>query len=38
MEAPKPIRSLPQRMWMTSQQGKDNPYFSTQELVIAIDE
>ena len=38
MEAPKPIRSMPQRMWMTNQQGKDNPYFSTQELVIAIDE
>jgi predicted metal-dependent peptidase len=38
MEAPKPVRSLCQRMWMTNQQGKDNPYFSTQELVIAIDE
>ena len=38
MEAPKPIRSMPQRMWMTNQQGKDSPYFSTQELVIAIDE
>ena len=38
MEAQKPIRSLCQRMWMTNQQGKDNPYFSTQELVIAIDE
>ena len=37
-EAPKPIRSMPQRMWMTNQQGKDNPYFSTNELVIAIDE
>ncbi len=38
MEAPKPMRSLPQRMWMTNQQGKDSPYFSTNELVIAIDE
>lgn len=38
MEASKPIRSQCQRMWMTNQQGKDNPYFSTQELVIAIDE
>jgi len=38
MEAPKPVRSLCQRMWMTNQQGKDNPYFSTQELVIAIDD
>ena len=38
MEAPKPIRSMPQRMWMTNQEGKDNPYFSTNELVIAIDD
>ena len=38
MEAPKPVRSLCQRMWMTDQNGKDNPYFSTQELVIAIDD
>mgnify|MGYP003120001721 CR=1 FL=1 len=38
MEAPKPVRSIPQRMWMTNQQGKDSPYFSTNELVIAIDE
>jgi hypothetical protein len=38
MEAPKPIRSVPQRMWMTNQEGKDNPYFSTNELVIAIDD
>lgn len=38
MEAPKPIRSQCQRMWMTDQNGKDNPYFSTQELVIAIDD
>jgi len=38
MEAPKPVRSLPQRMWMTNTQGKESPYFSTNELVIAIDE
>ena len=38
MEAPKPVRSLPQRMWMTNAQGKESPYFSTNELVIAIDE
>jgi predicted metal-dependent peptidase len=38
MEAPKPIRSIPQRMWMTNIQGKQNPYFTTNELVIAIDE
>jgi predicted metal-dependent peptidase len=38
MEAPKPVRSIPQRMWMTNVQGKENPYFTTNELVIAIDE
>ena len=38
MEAPKPVRSIPQRMWMTNLQGKENPYFKTNELVIAIDE
>jgi predicted metal-dependent peptidase len=38
MEAPKPIRSMPQRMWMTDQRGKDNPYFSTNELIVAIDD
>ena len=37
MEAPKPIASKCQRMWMTDQNGKDNPYFSTNERVIAID-
>lgn len=38
MEAPKPIPSSCQRMWMTNRQGKENPYFSTNELIIAIDE
>ena len=37
MEAPKPISSKCQRMWMTDQRGKDNPYFTTNERVIAID-
>lgn len=37
MEAPKPVRSLCQRMWMTNESGKANPYFNTQERVIAID-
>ena len=37
MEAPKPMRSLCQRMWMTDSNGKNNPYFTTNERVIAID-
>lgn len=37
MEAPKPISSKCQRMWMTDQRGKENPYFSTNERIIAID-
>ena len=37
MEAPKPVASKCQRMWMTDQRGKENPYFSTNERVIAID-
>ena len=37
MEAPKPIASKCQRMWMTDQRGKENPYFSTNERVIAVD-
>jgi predicted metal-dependent peptidase len=37
MEAPKPVRSTCQRMWMTDEDGKANPYFNTQERVIAID-
>lgn len=37
MEAPKPIASKCQRMWMTDQRGKENQYFTTNERVIAID-
>ena len=37
MEAPKPISSVCQRMWMTDERGADNPYFKTNERVICID-
>jgi predicted metal-dependent peptidase len=37
MEAPKPKRCKAQRMWMTDQRGAFNPYFKTNEKVIAID-
>jgi len=37
MEAPKPIASKCQRMWMTDQNGKDRQYFTTNERVIVID-
>ena len=37
MEAPKPGRSKCQRMWLTDENGKANPYFNTLERVIAID-
>ncbi len=37
MEAPKPVRSKCQRMWLTDENGKANPYFNTLERVIAID-
>lgn len=37
MMAPKPIACKVQRMWMTSRQYAERPYFSTQERVIAID-
>ena len=35
--APKPIPSKCQRMWMTTKRYADNPYFSTNERIIAID-
>lgn len=35
--APKPIRSKCQRMWMTTKHYAANPYFQTNERVIAID-
>jgi len=37
MYAPKPKRCKAQRMWMTDQAGATNPYFQTNERVIAID-
>lgn len=37
MYAPKPISSKPQRMWMTDKECARNPYFTTNERVIAID-
>ena len=37
MEAPKPKACRAQRMWMTDERGVKNPYFKTNERVIAID-
>jgi predicted metal-dependent peptidase len=37
MEAPKPKPSKCQRIWFTDRRGKENPYFTTNERVIAID-
>ena len=37
MEAPKPVSSRCQRMWMTTPECKERQYFSTRERVIAID-
>jgi len=37
MEAPKPKACKAQRMWMTDARGARNPYFKTNERVIAID-
>ena len=37
MEAPKPKACKAQRMWMTDERGVKNPYFKTNERVIAID-
>jgi predicted metal-dependent peptidase len=36
LEAPKPINSNCQRMWMTAKRYADNPYFKTNERVIPI--
>jgi len=36
MEAPKPKRCKAQRMWLTDERGARNPYFKTNERVIAI--
>ena len=38
MEAPKPVSSNCQRMWMTTKACAERPYFQTNERVIAIDE
>jgi predicted metal-dependent peptidase len=37
MEAPKPSPSKCQRMWMTTPECAERPYFTTNERVIAID-
>lgn len=37
MEAPKPKPSKVQRIWFTDERGKQNPYFKTNEMIIAID-
>ena len=37
MEAPKPKACKAQRMWMTDERGARQPYFKTNEKVIAID-
>ena len=37
MEAPKPIPSRSQRMWMTTPECKERSYFQTNERVIAIE-
>jgi predicted metal-dependent peptidase len=36
MMAPKPISSRCQRMWLTTEEYADRPYFTTNERVIAI--
>ena len=37
MEAPKPVPSKCQRMWMSTPECAERPYFTTNERVIAID-
>lgn len=36
MCAPKPISSSVPRMWMTDKQNASNPYFKTNEIVVAV--
>jgi len=36
MCAPKPIASKCKRMWMTTKEHYDSPYFKTNEIVVAI--
>jgi len=38
MEAPKPVPSKCQRMWMTTKACAARPYFQTKERIISIDE
>lgn len=38
MEAPKPIPSKCQRMWMTTKECAERPYFQTNERIIAIND
>jgi len=38
MEAPKPVPSKCQRMWMTTKECAERPYFQTKERVIAIND
>ncbi len=38
LEAPKPIPSICQRMWMTTRSHAERPFFQTNERVIAIDD
>jgi predicted metal-dependent peptidase len=38
MEAPKPVPSNCQRMWMTTKRHAERPYFQTKERVIAIND
>ena len=38
MEAPKPVPSKCQRIWMTTKQCAERPYFQTNERVIAIND
>ncbi len=38
MEAPKPVPSKCQRMWMTTKECAERPYFQTNERVIAIND
>jgi len=36
MEAPAPKACNRRRLWMTDENGKNNPYFQTDELVVAV--
>ena len=38
MEAPKPVPSNCQRMWMTTKECAERPYFQTNERIIAIND